>query len=291
MDRKSFRNRERTKAQLNALDVTLEKQVENQTAVLEEMIRTLEAEHLEHLQTEQQLRAAHALLERRTVQLQALAAELTRAEQRERRRLAQLLHDHLQQLLVAARHRLRILQGNSQDIAVAGAAKEVDAILEQCLCESRLLTIELSPPVLYLAGLSAALVWLGDQMCERHGLAVTVQSDREAEPVDESIRLLLFQAVRELLFNVVKHARVDRARVTMTRTPSRETRIEVFDAGAGFDPSHVEASAGPDGGFGLFSIRERLGLLGGQIEIRSAPGKGTRAVIRVPLGLNMPSRR
>ncbi len=233
---------------------------------------------------EQRLRAANAALKQRAAQLQALAVELTQAEQRERRRLAQLLHDHLQQLLVGARLRLGVLCRRNQDETVARAAAQVDEIIEQCLDESRSLTADLSPPVLYEGGLAAALEWLGDQMQRRYGLTTAVEADRQAEPADESVRVLLFQAVQELLFNVVKHAHVDRAQVTMTKTVNHETRIEVFDAGLGFDAAQIEARTTPNGGFGLFSIRQRMAILAGHVEITGEPGRGTRAVIHVPLG-------
>jgi signal transduction histidine kinase len=239
---------------------------------------------IERRRGEPRLQAAYAALEQRTAQVQALAAELTQAEQRERRRLAQLLHDHLQQLLVAARLRLGILRCRNRDESVAQAAAQVDEILDQCLDESRSLTVELSPPVLYEAGLAAALEWLGSRMRQRYGLTTVVEADRQAEPADESLRVLLFQAVQELLFNVVKHARVDRARVTMTRTANDETRIEVSDSGVGFDASQAASRTASKGGFGLFSIRRRLGVLAGHVEITGEPGKGTRAVICVPLG-------
>ena len=232
--------------------------------------------------TQQRLQAAYAALEERTAQLQALAVELTQAEQRERRRLAELLHNHFQQLLVSARLRLELLRRKSRDEAVTRAAAQVDEIIEQCLSESRSLTAELSPPVLHESGLAAALEWLGDLMGQRYGLATAVEADRRAEPADENLRDLLFLAVQELLFNVVKHAQVDRARVAMTKTAKGEISIVVSDAGVGFDASQMEGRTSPTGGFGLFSIRQRLGLLAGQVEITSAPGKGTRAVIRVP---------
>ena len=239
-------------------------------------------DHAGRQTTQQRLQAAYAALEERTAQLQALAVELTQAEQRERRRLAELLHNHFQQLLVSARLRLELLRRKSRDETVTQAAAQVDEIIEQCLSESRSLTAELSPPVLHEAGLAAALGWLGNLMGQRYGLATVVEADRRAEPADENLRDLLFLAVQELLFNVVKHAQVDRARVAMTKIAKGEISIEVSDAGIGFDASQMEGRTSPSGGFGLFSIRQRLGLLAGRVEITSAPGQGTRAVIRVP---------
>jgi signal transduction histidine kinase len=283
-------NHKQTETRLKTSNATLKGRVTNRTAVLKEMIVALQAEHLERDRTERQLREAYASLERRAGQLQALAVQLTKTEQHERERLAEILHDRLQQLLVAARYQLRRLRSDNRSDVVAEEVEKVDRIIEQCLAESRRLTVELSPPILYTVGLAAALEWLGRRIHDRHGVAVGVEADSKAEPGDKCIQALLFRAVQELLFNVVKHARTDHVQVTMVRTANQETQITVSDRGAGFDPSQLEEGTAAEGGFGLFSISERLRFLGGQFEIRSEPGKGTRAILRVPLGIITSSR-
>jgi signal transduction histidine kinase len=222
-----------------------------------------------------------ALLEFRTRQLRAMVSELAHAEQRERRRLAQVLHDHLQQLLVAARAKVALVGRLVADPEGRQILEDLDGLLDQSIAESRSLTVELSPPVLYEAGLAAALEWLAGQMQTKHGLRVEVDINGRAEHLSEETRVLLFAATRELLFNVVKHAQVDCARLELSGTPGVEVRIVVSDAGAGFDAPDQE---GPvlSSGFGLFSIRERLELIGGRLEIEAAPGQGTRAVLVVP---------
>ncbi len=131
------------------------------------------------------------------------------------------------------------------------------------------------------AGLVAALEWLARWMREKHGLTTAVDAAEDAEPSSEDVRALLFEAVRELLFNVVKHAHIDEATVLVERTPANEITVTVEDTGAGFDPSAAQARRG-GAGFGLFSIRERFGLIGGSIEIDTAPGRGTRVILKVP---------
>ncbi len=226
---------------------------------------------------------ARRSLEERTTQLRALAAELAQAEQRERRRLAQVLHDDFQQLLVGARYRLECLQFESRAAGFARVTKEVDDLLSLCLKTSRSLTLELSPPILHQAGLAAALKWLGRWFRETHGLAVRVVADDQAGAEKEELRGVLFQAVRELLFNVVKHGRVQKARVRVSRLPDNQIKIVVSDRGAGFDPARLRAKQGMRGGFGLFSLRERLELLGGRLDVESAPGKGSRFILVAPL--------
>jgi len=259
-----------TEFQAVGRDVTDRKQAELK---LEEANATLE----------RRVRERTAVAERRATQLRALAVELTHAEQRERRRLAQFLHDQLQQLLVGARFSLGMLRRQLQDTDVLRAVQQVDELLAQSIEASRTLTVELSPPLLYEAGLAHALDWLGRQMREKHGLRVDVAADPDADPADEDVRLFVFQAVRELLFNVVKHAGVGSAQVRVARRDGERVQVVVSDEGVGFDPVPTRTGGEPSGAFGLFSIRERMELLGGWLEMDSAPGKGTRATLSVPL--------
>jgi PAS domain S-box-containing protein len=220
-------------------------------------------------------------LERKAAQLRALAGELAYAEQRERRRLAQILHDRLQQLLVGARYNLELLRKQSEANTFQETVTRIDGFLDECIKTSRSLTAELSPPILYEAGLAAALKWLGRWFWETHGLTVRVIADEQSLPDSEELRVTLFQAVRELLFNVVKHAKVKQAEVRLSRPAKDQVKILVSDKGAGFELATLQALEGKAGGFGLFSLRERLESLGGQLEVDSAPGRGSRFVLSV----------
>jgi PAS domain S-box-containing protein len=226
---------------------------------------------------EQRVAQRTAEAERRAAQLRQLASELTLAEQRERKRLARVLHDDLQQLLVAAKFRVSALEG-AKDKAVRAAALLVSDLISQSIDSSRTLTGELFPPILHDGGLNPALHWLARWMGDKHALKVTVDDHDGAEPEGESVKVLLFQAVRELLFNVVKHAGVRQAQVRVCRV---EDLIHVTgeDQGAGFDLRKLNAGRG---GFGLRSVRERLDLLGGRMEIHSELGRGSRFTLIAP---------
>ena len=215
----------------------------------------------------------------RSAQLRELVSELTMAEHRERRRLAELLHDHLQQLLVGARLSLTRLK-KSPDITFHQAAMTVDDLISQALTFSRSMTAELCPPILQNDGLMAALEWLARWMQKKYGLTVRLDAEPDSVPKTEGLNVLLFQAVRELLFNVVKHAGVKAAGVRVKRTAGT-LEITVLDKGAGFDEGQARVH---DGGFGLFSIRERLVLIGGSMAITSAPRQGCSITLRVPVG-------
>jgi PAS domain S-box-containing protein len=216
-------------------------------------------------------------------QLRALATELNLAEQRERKRLAAELHDHLAQMLVLVRLKLgQAKQGpvyRSLDMI-----KQAEEVVNESLTYTRNLVAELSPPVLHEFGLFAALRWLGEQM-QRYPLHVTVRIDSTEDlrlPEDQSV--LVFQSVRELLINAAKHAVSKHAYITAEERGGC-LRIVVEDQGVGFDllamatqqPSPVSSK------FGLFSIRERMNALGGRFELHSVPGEGTRATLILPL--------
>jgi PAS domain S-box-containing protein len=265
--------------QLNELAQTLEKRVNQRTAELRLAIRNLQQEAQERRRAEEQLEVLNAALRRRAEQLRRLAADLTLAEQRERQRLAALLHDHLQQLLAGARFQVKALDAADGPAARRGLA-DLDALLVECINAARTLTGELSPPVLREGGLAPALEWLARWMTDRHGLVVRLAAE-DVPDLPEDVKVLLFQAVRELLFNVSKHAQVSVADVRVGRTDDGVV-ITVADQGVGFDARREQGVDGP-GGFGLMNIRERLDLMGGGLTIESAPGRGSRFTLSAPV--------
>jgi len=224
------------------------------------------------------LSAANRALADQAERLRTLASELTLAEQRERRRLATVLHDEHQQLLVAAKLTVDRLE-RTGDAGVQEACREITALLDQVLARNRSLTQELSPPIMQTGGLVPAIEWLAAWMAETRRLQVVVQADRAVVLGTEDLTVLLFHGVRELLFNVAKHAQVKTARVEIV-LQDNQARIAVSDAGVGFDPTSPETARG----FGLGNIRQRLEALGGRLEIDSAPGRGSRVTLWAPIG-------
>ena len=211
-------------------------------------------------------------------QLQSLASEVALSEERERRRIATDLHDRIGQSLAFARLTLA-------GIPEQRGIKEVRELIEQAIVDTRSLTFELSPPVLYELGLGPALEWLARKILEEHGIQTKFHDDGQPKPLDENFRVVLFQAVRELLVNVVKHAQATHARVLLRREGDA-LRIIVEDDGVGFEVSNVAAKPDAIRTFGLFNIRERVEYLGGRVKLRSEPGSGTRVTLMAPLKLD-----
>jgi PAS domain S-box-containing protein len=225
---------------------------------------------------------AQQTLETKATQLQILAGELVRTEQRERRRIAQLLHDQLQQLLAAALYGLVSLRPAEETPKFQDDLTKISDLLRECIEMSRSLTSELSHPALSEPDLRAALEWLAAWMKEKHGLEVEVEAAQAVSVEAEETRIMLVQAVRELLFNVAKHAGVMRARVHLAVAADNCVQITVSDEGVGFNAAGILSIGSAASGIGLFSIRERLALAGGGMELESSPGKGSRFTVWVP---------
>ena len=213
-------------------------------------------------------------------QLRALAFELSRTEDRERKRLATVLHDNLSQLLAVSLLRLDGIQREKEIEGQRNTLKDLKSLLDEALTATRTLTADLRPPLLgHEDDLKAALAWVADKM-RRHGLFVTFRDFGEPKVLEEDILIVTYQAVQELLWNVIKHAGTTEASVWIDRS-GENADIVVEDHGKGFKNAPPRKSQ--DEGFGLLSVQERLSLVGGQLEITSLPQGGTRARITVPL--------
>ena len=225
------------------------------------------------------LRELNETLERRvreqTGRVRALASRLATAEQEERRRLAHVLHDDLQQHLHALAVTHSLIARAPSDDSRGRLLDRAEQTLDEALTLTRSLAVELSPAVLETDRLGDVLRWLAERKRERLGLAVAVEGD--ADVGDPSLRTLVYHLVREALFNVAKHAGTGRARVVIEEAGG-DVVVRVEDDGAGFDV----AGLGTRGAFGLASVRERLELVGGALAVESAPGAGTRITLTVP---------
>jgi PAS domain S-box-containing protein len=232
----------------------------------------------EHKKAEEALRRSHAELEWRTLQLRRLASDLTLAEQHVREQLAKTLHDGLQQLLFSAVMTLNRVTAAGQVTLLQRARADINEAMEA----ARTLSVNLFPPILHIGGLPAALAWLAKRTQEQYSVVVNVTANPRANPTTVDVRILLFEAVREFLFNAVKHAHVDRIDVSLEVGPEDTIYIHVSDEGVGFDPASIVDHKNHQQGLGLFSIKERLALFGGHLNIESAPGKGSRFRLTLP---------
>ncbi len=254
----------------------LERRVRERTAEIQAAHAALAAEVAERGKRDAQIADYQA-------RLRALAAELTRAEQRERREIAVHLHDHVGQALTILKMRVVALQGNAVFCGFERDLAEMRKLIDQIIHFTRSLTFELSPPVLYDLGLGPALEWLAEQTAKKLGVGVVAHAGDSFRDLPQNTQLCLFTAVRELLVNAAKHAHPARVVVTASRSDAF-VLIEVADDGAGFPVPVGEALTARSAGFGLFSIGERLKDLGGDMHIDSSPGKGTRVTLRAPAG-------
>jgi len=217
--------------------------------------------------------------------LRSLASKLSLAEERQRRRVAIDVHDHIAQNLAFAKMKLGTLRAS---MASGGALETMDDILrlvDETIRDTRALISELGSPILYELGFVPALEWLTQQIQKQHGIVVDFDDDGQPKPLSEDVCVALFQAARELLVNIAKHAKARNAKVSIARD-GNQVRVDVEDDGVGFDSAEIGSSMDTTGRFGLFSIRVRLEPLGGDMKVESKPGHGTRVTLVAPLKHN-----
>ena len=214
--------------------------------------------------------------------LEELGLEISITEEQVRCRIASELHDQVGQCLMLSKIKVDSLADSNLTPEQLVTVKTLERLLEKTIHDIRSLTFQLRPPILVQAGLEAAVRWLADEFKEQHDLFVEFIDDRQPKPLADELRAYLFQAMRELLLNVAKHAGTKQARVTMEKTQDTLT-IRVEDTGTGFDPTAAIMRRPRSGGFGLFNVQQRTQYFGGIFTIESSPGCGCKATIVAPL--------
>ncbi len=216
-------------------------------------------------------------------QLKSLASQLTLSEEKERYRIATELHDHIGQYLAVSMMKLDELLSISDSGEKEKTIEQINQWLRHAMNESQSLTFDLSSPVLHELGFERAVAaWLEDEVQGKHNIITEFQSDGIPKSLNEEFCVLLFRSVREILFNVIKHANAKKVKVYI-KVLDNNIKIRVEDNGVGFKPDETAANAFSQSKFGLFSIRERLEHFGGNIEIDSKPGHGCRITLIAPL--------
>jgi PAS domain S-box-containing protein len=268
-------------------DITPMKQAQ---AELERLVGELEATREDLLRSQKELQHHRdalqgTVLERdselaeRQQRLRTLAADLVGAEERERQRIAGAIHDEVANTLALIKLNLSAYRAGV-DPSQAGPLTDILKTVDEAIAQSRAIMAELSPPGLRDAGLPEALRWWGERVAQRHGLEVTFELRRSFSRPPWEVEVALFQATKELIQNVVKHARAQRLDLSVT-CEHEQIRIEVADNGVGFEASGIASTE--TGGFGLTHVKERMAYLGGGLEIISTPGQGARASLTLPL--------
>jgi PAS domain S-box-containing protein len=215
--------------------------------------------------------------------LRQMAFDAALTEERERRRIAIDLHDRIGQALALAQMKLTA----APEASAPGPLKEAIALIAQAVLDTRTLTFELSPPLLYELGLKEARSWLAEDLSQSSGIRIELADDGTSKPLDDASAALAFRAVRELLANVLKHSSSPVAKISLCRDGG-ELEVTVEDQGVGFQPPAAGRSRAV--GFGLLSVREQISGLGGSVHVESEVGLGTRVTLRLPIKLDTPLR-
>jgi signal transduction histidine kinase len=283
MDSKPIKEEDRVKALFAFFSVRAASELERMRT--EKNLRTERTEELIRINRDlekeiKERKKAEKKLIHYQKQLQSLASEMSLIEEREKRRIATELHDCVGQTLALARIKLGMLQKNAPSEDFRKNVAEIQNLIEQTIRETRTLTFELCPPILYELGFDQAVKWLVDEFHEKYGINTTIDNDGSDKPIDPRIRFFLFQAIRELMLNIVKHSGSRTAVISIERIRNK-LQIKVSDNGSGINKTRKTSQ-----GFGLFNIRERMIHINGSFDIKSSRGKGTTVTLVAPFNLS-----
>ncbi|HZV81508.1 MAG TPA: PAS domain S-box protein [Geobacteraceae bacterium] len=240
-----------------------------------------------HDELEMRVSERTADLAKANEQIKMMSFQLLRAEEQERARIAGELHDQVGQALLLAKMKLDMLASELGNAEIRTNADNISALLENSIHDIRTMTFGMRPPLLDTAGIEAAFEWLCTELRTDYDLQIDFACTGRPISLPGQQRYSLFQAVRELLLNVAKHAGVNRARLSLL-VRDNNLVVHVSDAGAGFEQTATYHRVSTSGGFGLFNVQQRIEQMGGIIDIRSTAGKGTTVTLSIPLEENCP---
>ncbi|MGA2916853.1 MAG: response regulator [Sedimentisphaerales bacterium] len=270
--------RKRIEKDLRNVCDDLEIKVKERTLTLEKTVDVLRSEILRRIEAEKKINADQK-------QLRSLTTELMLTEERERHNIATELHDSLGPILAFAKRELTFLQKSVPE-KTAEALNAVSLNIGQAIKQIRDLIFELSPPALYTLGFEPAIEELAENFCQEQKLKVFFESSDEPKPLTDPVKILLYRSIRELLINIAKHAEAKTVQITLSKDRN-SIKIIVEDDGKGFDSKPGDLTKG----FGLFSVHERLAHIGGTLDIQSETGKGTKAILLVPLDIKKRAKK
>jgi signal transduction histidine kinase len=272
---KELKERLQIEEDLHKIQKDLEKLVEKRTSELRQTNAAL------HDEIEIRKENENELISHRQ-RLRTLSSELMEIEDKERRQLATELHDQIGQSLSAVKMYVDSLTSSTSNSDTRERLQLIAGIVDQTVQDVRTLTFELSPPILYELGLHEALEWLAEDFLEKHSLKITIGCDKCPHCTSPAFLALIFRTIRELLTNVVRHADADTAEIEV-RCAGEAVRLIVKDNGCGMTNDPAKDSKNNSGGFGLFSIRERIVNIGGTVVIDSEKDKGTTITLTLPV--------
>ncbi|MDI6741070.1 MAG: sensor histidine kinase, partial [Candidatus Edwardsbacteria bacterium] len=270
----SFLERRRAQDSIRQAYKRVEQKFQDRTVRLRHTNRKLRGEIQERRRAERRIRNYQN-------QLKRLTSELALTEEKERRSIAADLHDQIGQSLAIIKMKFLELHCNTMLCKFRDNIEELRLLLDEAIEDTRSLTFEISPPVLYELGLEAAIQWLAEECEKKYKLKAQVTTEGTPRPVSDDLKITVFKGVRELLINAVKHSRAHQVWVRIVWSDG-QLKTEVRDNGVGFDKTNMSLNHLTKGSFGLFSVRERIGYLGGKLDIKTMPGQGVRSVIAVP---------
>ena len=211
----------------------------------------------------------------------AISMALVKAEERERHALAHDLHDDLAQMLAVLALKVSVIHRSNADPKLQSAIDDCTNVVDQVHVKLRSMALQLGSPILAHCGFVSALHWLADEVRRAYGLTVQISCEGALDGMDSVVETVLLRAVQELMVNVHRHARAATATLAAAADARGKVTVSVCDDGVGLDHDGIASSVDAVG-YGLLGIRERLGLLGGHMSIRSKAGKGTTVTMRVP---------